>query len=64
MKWNKKIALIKGVGDYLGSMLVKKFAIEGLSFVVIKRRGDLTKLVTSIVSLVGIATPFSNTCKK
>jgi len=45
-------------------MLVKKFAIEGLSFVVIKRRGDLTKLVTSIVSLVGIATPFSNTCKK
>ena len=45
-------------------MLVKKFAIEGLSFVVIKRRGDLTKLVTSIVSLVGIATPFSNRCKK
>ena len=45
-------------------MLVEKFAIEGLSFVVIKTRGDLTKLVISIVSLVGMATPFSNRCKK
>tara|TARA_B100000965_G_C19307416_1_gene632930 strand:- start:210 stop:398 length:189 start_codon:yes stop_codon:yes gene_type:complete len=62
MKWNKKIALIKGAGDYLGSDLFKKFAIEALSVVVIKRRGDLTKLVICIVSLVGMANPFSNRC--
>ena len=54
MKLNKKkIALIIGAGDYLGSELAKKFAVGGLSVVVTRRRGDLTKLVTSIVSLGG-----------
>ena len=59
MKLNKKkIALIIGAGDYLGSELAKKFAVGGLSVVVTRRRGDLTKLVTSIVSLGGEAIPF------
>ena len=48
----KKIALIIGAGDYLGSELAKKFAVGGLSVVVTRRRGDLSKLVTSIVSLI------------
>ena len=38
--------------------LAKKFAVGGLSVVVTRRRGDLTKLVTSIVSLGGEAIPF------
>ena len=54
----KKIALVVGAGDFLGASIAKKFAKEGFLVVVTRRRGDLTKLVTSIVSLGGEAIPF------
>ena len=43
----------------MGSALAKKFALGDLSVVVTRRRGNLTKLVTSIVSLGGEAFPFN-----
>tara|TARA_B100000902_G_C26631371_1_gene584644 strand:+ start:202 stop:360 length:159 start_codon:yes stop_codon:yes gene_type:complete len=47
------------LGDYLGFELAKKFAVEGVSVIVTRRRGDLTELVTSIVSLGGEANLFN-----
>ena len=54
----KKIALVIGTGDYLGSALATKFAEEGYRIVVTRRRGDLTKLVSSIKNSGGEAIPF------
>ncbi len=53
-----KIALVVGVGNYLGSAIAKKFAKEGFKVVVTRRRGDLLTLVSSIKSFGGEAIPF------
>ena len=45
---DKKVALIIGAGNYLGSSLAKRFAIEGFHSVVTRRRGDINNLVEEI----------------
>ena len=65
MKSNKKkIALIVGAGDYLGSALAKKFSKEGFSVVVTRRRGNLSKLVKDIETLGGEVIPFHSDARK
>jgi NAD(P)-dependent dehydrogenase (short-subunit alcohol dehydrogenase family) len=53
---HKKVALIIGAGDHLGSAIARRFAGEGFHIVATRRRGDLDTLVASIESAGGTAT--------
>jgi len=44
----KKVALIVGAGDYLGSAIARRFAREGFHIVATRRRGELDQLKSDI----------------
>ncbi|SCA56529.1 Short-chain dehydrogenase/reductase SDR [Candidatus Terasakiella magnetica] len=50
----KKVALIIGAGDCLGSAIARKFAQNGYHIVATRRRGDLDNLVTEIKNAGGV----------
>ena len=53
---NKKVALIVGAGDYLGSAVGRRFAREGYHVVGTRRRGDLATFVDPVTAIGGQAT--------
>jgi len=53
---NKKVALIVGAGDYLGSSIGRRFAKEGYHVVGTRRRGDLTTFTDPVKEAGGQAT--------
>ncbi|MDA0822009.1 MAG: SDR family oxidoreductase [Proteobacteria bacterium] len=53
---HKKVALIIGAGDHLGSAIARRFAREGFHIVATRRRGDFGPLTEAIESLGGTAT--------
>ena len=53
---NKKVALIVGAGDYLGSAVGRRFAREGYHVVGTRRRGDLATFVDPLTAIGGQAT--------
>ena len=53
---NKKVALIVGAGDYLGSAVGRRFAREGYHVVGTRRRSDLATFVDPVTAIGGQAT--------
>ena len=54
----KKVALVVGAGDHLGSAIAKRFAKGGYHIVATRRRGDLETLQADIKALGGSASTF------
>ena len=51
----KKVALIVGAGDFLGSAIGRRFAQEGYHVVGTRRRGDLATFVDPVIASGGQA---------
>lgn len=60
----KKVALIIGAGNYLGSSIAKKFAMEGYHSVGTRRRGDISSFVEEIKNFGGNATGIHSDARK
>lgn len=54
----KKVALVVGAGDHLGSAIAKRFAKEGFHVVATRRRGDLKPLIDEIEAMGGSGSAF------
>ena len=61
---SKKVALIIGAGNYLGSSIARKFALEGFHSVGTRRRGDITSFVEEIKNNGGSATGFHSDARE
>jgi len=61
---SKKVALIIGAGDYLGSSIAIRFAKDGFHSVGTRRRGDITSFVDKIKSDGGDATGIHSDARK
>ena len=61
---SKKVALIIGAGDYLGTAIAIRFAKEGFHSVGTRRRGDITSFVEKIKNDGGDATGIHSGARK